>query len=468
MNLLSAMQHGDGRTCVHARRVRTPHDRRCMVGSVPDPSDDVPGGDGGSDVATPTIVMVASGRRPASLVLAPPAELGRRIAAGPHNLEVADERMSRDHAVVSWERGGWVIRDLDSRNGTFVDGERVVGEVRRRTDAILRLGHTVFVLLVDGRGHPAPDGEPVIGPELARAHDAIRRHATSDTILIQGETGAGKDLAARMYHEAGPRRAGPFITVRCTAIPEGLADRLLFGARKGAVPGEIDAFGHFQLAQRGTLFFDDITALEPAVQAKLLRAIETRQVMPIGAGVATRIDIGIAAACHRELRAAVAERRFRADLCERLARTTVRLPPLRDRKVDLARLVQHEVAAAGRDLTPHAKLIEACLLRPWPGNADELRAAVRRAAAIAVGNARDQVRPEDLPRAAGMSYVMRTIDTAVDRRVLSLDVVDRDAVTAALTRANGVVHVAARMLGMHRTELYRLMYRLGIVLDEEQ
>src|SRR5262249_20636902 len=150
---------------------------------------------------TPAIVMVATGPQPAQLVLPVPAELGRRIAAAGKTHEVDDERMSRDHALVTTERGLWLISDRDSRNGTFVDGERVHGEVRRRGDVVLRLGHTVFVLVADGRGRAgdaAPgESDQVVGPELARAYADVRRHAASDTLLIHGESGAGKELAAR-------------------------------------------------------------------------------------------------------------------------------------------------------------------------------------------------------------------------------------------------------------------------------
>src|SRR5262245_21075829 len=287
--------------------------------------------------------MVATGPQPAQLVLPVPAELGRRIAAAGKIHEIDDERMSRDHALVTTERGLWLISDRDSRNGTFVDGERVRGEVRRRGDVVLRLGHTVFVLVAGGRGHgedQGDQGDQVIGPELALVYAEIRRHTTGDTLLIHGESGSGKELAARLYHEAGPRRGGPFVAINCAAIPEGVAERLLFGSKRGAFSGAIDAIGHFQQAHGGTLLLDEIADLEPAVQGKLLRVLETREVIPVGASTGTAVDLGIVAASHRELRPAVAERRFREDLYHRLAHATVHLPPLRARKVDIARLVQ--------------------------------------------------------------------------------------------------------------------------------
>ncbi|MGN6110400.1 MAG: sigma 54-interacting transcriptional regulator [Kofleriaceae bacterium] len=424
--------------------------------------------------AVPVIVVVATGSEPRSLVLPVPAELGRRVVAGRRTHEISDDRMSRDHATVRWDAsGGWRIADLESRNGTFVDGERIRGEVRRRGDVVVRLGHTVFVLLADGRGHEATgprdrDGDrDVVGPELARAYDQIRRHAADDTLLIHGESGSGKELAARLYHAAGPRHGGPFVAINCAAIPEGVAERLLFGARKGAFSGAVEAVGHFQSAAGGTLFLDEVADLDPAVQAKLLRAIETREVVPVGATTGTAIELGIVAASHRELRAAVAERRFRDDLYYRLARTTVHLPPLRARRVDIARLVRRELAAIDRGLAPHAKLIEACCVRPWPGNVRELQAAVRQAAIDARAAGRDLVRVEDLAATAGLPVAAPEPASEPPRAATAPGELDRDEVIAALARANGVVSVAARALGLHRTQLYRLMERHGIARGDE-
>src|SRR5687767_5345315 len=139
-------------------------------------------------------MLVASGLQPAALRLPPNVGLGRRVAVGDATHELVDERMSRDHAIVSWERGVWRVQDLDSRNGTFLDGERVTGDAKRRGDAVLRLGQTVFLLLADGAGHPAPEGEAVVGPELERAYTQIRVLATGSVIAIEGEAGDRKSV----------------------------------------------------------------------------------------------------------------------------------------------------------------------------------------------------------------------------------------------------------------------------------
>ena len=422
----------------------------------------------GAEPAQPGVVVVATGTTAMALALPVPVTLGRSVTAEGVKHEIADDRMSREHAVVKRDRGTWAIADQDSRNGTYVNTERIGVEVRRRGDCVVRCGHTVFVLLEDARGHEAPrieTGDQVIGPELARAFADVERAAGGgDTLLVHGESGSGKELAARLFHDKGPRRGGPFVAVNCAAIPEGVAERLLFGAKKGAFSGAIDAFGHFQQAAGGTLFLDEIADLDPSVQAKLLRAIETREITPVGASTATKVDVGIVAASHRELRGAVADRRFRDDLYYRLGRVTVRLPPLRERKVDIARLVQREVAAA--KLAAHPRLVETCCARPWPGNVRELIGAVREAIAKANAAERDTVRPEDLTETAGQPVGSAADETNLEKPgKASPGELDRATVLAALAGANGVVAAAAKALGLHRTQLYRLMEKLGIARD---
>ncbi|HEY1556927.1 MAG TPA: sigma 54-interacting transcriptional regulator [Kofleriaceae bacterium] len=356
--------------------------------------DDVSTADDGAP-PVPVAVLVALGASARLVVL----DVRRELALG-RTAELDDDRLSRDHATVRFERGTWVIADRDSRNGTFVDGERVAGEARRRGDVVLRLGHTVLVLVADGRGYDAiADGGPhVVGPELARVYEQVRAHAGEPCLLVQGETGSGKELVARRFHDAGPHATGPFVAVNCAAIPKGVAERLLFGSRAGAFSDAIDAPGYLASAQGGTLFLDEVADLDLAVQAKLLRAVELHEVTPVGATAPVRVELGVIAASHRELRSELAARRFRDDLYYRLARVTVRLPPLRERKLDIARLAVRELAAADRELAAHARLVEACCMRPWPGNVRELHAAIRAAAQAAREAGRAIVRPEDLPR----------------------------------------------------------------------
>ncbi|HEY5951709.1 MAG TPA: sigma 54-interacting transcriptional regulator [Kofleriaceae bacterium] len=420
---------------------------------------------GDTGAARPVVVLATSPNLDKLVVFPGDSEVavGRRIEGSGRVAEIDDERVSREHATVRFDRDAWLIRDRDSRNGTYVDGARISGETRRRGNAVMRVGHTVLLLIRDGRGYdPLPEDrdDHVIGPELARVYDEIRRHASDSTLLVHGESGSGKELIARLYHASGPRSDGPFVAVNCAAIPEGVAERLLFGSRAGAFSGARDAVGFLQSADGGTLFLDEIAELDLAVQAKLLRALELREVTPIGATAPTSIDIGVIAASHQSLRAQVALRKFRDDLFYRLSRTTVRLPPLRERKLDIVRLVLRELATIDRDLVAHGRLIEACCIRPWPGNVRELLDAVRRAASVARAAGRKVVRHEDLPAEAGLPIAE---EPAADQA--SPSGIDKHAVVEALARAGNVVSVAARTLGIHRTQLYRLMDKFGIARD---
>lgn len=400
--------------------------------------------------------MVARGTEAVARTFGASAVLGRTVTtADGATHEIADDRMSRAHARVQVVDGVWSITDLDSRNGTYVNAQRITGEVRRRGDTVLRVGHSVFVLLGDATGHPAAlEGDAVVGPELGRAHDVIRRAAAGATLLVHGEPGAGKEVAARLFHASGPRRAGPFVAVSCPSIPEGVAERLLFGGKKGL----FESIGQAQLAKGGTLFLDEVAALGPAAQRRLLAWIEHGG------------ECGIVAGAHAELRISVSSGEFDAMLYKALARTMVHLPDLRDRKVDIARLVVREVAAIEPALRVHAKLVEGCLVRPWPGNVRELQAAVRKAATDARAAGHDTVRIDDLDPAAGLVPGGLAVETAVERKrdTPPLDGIDKASVEAALARANGVIHLAARVLGIHRSQLYQLMDRHGIVFTDER
>jgi DNA-binding NtrC family response regulator len=411
--------------------------------------------------------MVARGTEAVAHVFGSSAVLGRTIKTPDGaTREISDERMSREHASVRFERGHWVVADLGSRNGTFVNAQRIAGEVRRRGDTVVRCGHSVFVLLGDATGQPAPLAGDAIGPELARSYDQIKRGAASPTLLLFGEAGAGKDDAARLFHAASPRRPGPFVSVRCGALVEGVAERLLFGAKRGIV----ESIGQFQMARGGTIFLDEIAALGPNAQKKLGRLIDKRELEPVGALEGTPIDVGIAVGGDAELRLTVADGRFDPELYTRLSKLTVQLPPLRERRVDIARLAVRTVATVNPELLVHAKFVEACLVRPWPGNVDELQAAVRKAADAANREQRDSVRVEDLDLAAGMTAGALAAETAVERpkRDTPPAEINKAAVELALLRSGGVIHLAARILGIHRSQLYQLMDKFGIVFTEER
>ncbi len=407
------------------------------------------------DVSTPAIVMIANGAA-TPLMLPANADLGRVVKAEGTTHEIVDERMSRDHATVRWDHGTWTIHDLDSSNGTYVNAERVHGEVKRRGDVVVRLGHTIFVLVADGRGHPGISDGSVVGPELARVYDQIRRLAQQGAglLMVQGGAGSGKQYAARVYHAASPR-SGPFNTVNCLGL-QGVADRLIFGGKKGVV----EMIGHLQMARGGTLYLAGLGDLDPAAQGSLVKLLAQRE--------SGAIDTNIVCSGY-DLRLAVADHRVREDLAEKLSSFTVVLPPLRTRRVDLIRLMQLEAAEFGRshgvELELHPRLIEACVVRPWPGNVRELRAAVTFAASRAIADRRTLLRPEDLLDAAGLPPGASSAETAVERKSGGPIEHTPASLTSTLQRADGSLAVAARMLNLHRTQLAKLLEDAGIAYE---
>jgi DNA-binding NtrC family response regulator len=364
-----------------------------------------------------------------------------------------DTKLSRQHARVSFDGERFRICDL-SRNGVAVDGELVHGEAF--ADApVLRAGDCLFLALPDLRPYQeagvVTEGEMVRGPVLAQAWTKIARAASAgDLLFLTGESGSGKELAARTFHAAGPRAAGPLVAVNCANIPAGLAERLLFGTRRGAYSGATDhAEGYLAAAHGGTLFLDEVAELDLSVQAKLLRAVETREVTPLGATRSRAIDFRLVAASHRDLREAVAAGQFREDLYYRIGQPSVAIPPLRARREEIPWLIALVSQPAG--LAAEASLVEECLLRPWPGNVRELLAELRSAVAQARMEGAPRLRAEHLAEQAG-------------RRILPEEraAPSREAIANALEQAGGNISGAARALGLHRTQFRRWLTRYGL------
>jgi transcriptional regulator of acetoin/glycerol metabolism len=365
-----------------------------------------------------------------------------------------DPCVSRKHAKIGCAGALWSVRDHDSRNGTGTDGVRVKGQKVGRIPRVVRVGDSLIVPFGDVRpylGGAVSTGEGgVVGPVLQRAWDAIARAATAGGVLhVVGESGAGKELAARRFHALAARPGAPFVAVNCAGIPHGIAERLLFGTRKGAYSGaDADAAGYLQAAHGGTLFLDEIGELEPAVQAKLLRAIETRQVMPLGASKPVSVDVRVCSATHRDLRADVSAGRFRSDLYYRIGRPEVVIPPLRDRPEEIPWLLARIIERA------HVSLVEQCVLRPWPGNVRELDVELRTALGEAQANGVAEVESRHLSLSAGQAN--GELEAAPPARPARTG--DQD-IEAALERAGGNVSAAARELGMHRTQLRRRLQK---------
>src|SRR6185503_5739028 len=221
--------------------VSTPVETRDLVSSVGSGSEPQPG----------ALAVFSSGKP----LCAPIPLEGRSVVLGrDDDRGIDDDRVSRKHATLALERDQWSVTDEDSRNGTFVNGTRITGRAAIDSPRVLRLAYTIYLVADELRpyeGGVSVKGDRVIGPRLASAFEAARR-AAGEMLLITGESGVGKELAAREFHEAGGR--GPFIAVNCAAIPEGVAERLLFGSVRGAYSGAVDADGYIAEADGGVLF----------------------------------------------------------------------------------------------------------------------------------------------------------------------------------------------------------------------
>jgi transcriptional regulator of acetoin/glycerol metabolism len=410
----------------------------------------------------PGLVLVVEAGKPAARALAL-TESGLELGRGsPEGVLADDEQVSRTHLRVTYDDAAWTIEDLGSRNGTYVDGVRVSGKVEQSESCIVRVGRSVLWAVADVRpyrGHHMlglPPPSPIVGGNSRRVLGEIALLSkASENLLIIGESGSGKELLARAFHEAqhGQSNRAPLVAVNCAAIPEGLAERLLFGAKRGAYSGAVDADGYVQQAHGGTLFLDEIAELDPLVQAKLLRVVETREVMPLGATQSRKVSIRICAATHKDLRAEVHAGRFREDLYYRMGRPEVRNPPLRERIDEIPWLLARALREVDARLTAQVTTVETCARRRWPGNVRELLHEARQAANAALHEGVDVVRPEHFASDAGCLLGPGTGSEpapAPSAKQHSDEEIER-----ALEAHAGNVTAASRALGLHRNQLRR-------------
>ncbi len=306
----------------------------------------------------------------------------------------------------------------------------------------------------------ADDSDALIGatPAMREVQKSVGMLADSDaTVLITGETGTGKEVVARAIHRHGRRAAMPFVAVNCAAIPAGLLESQLFGHVRGAFTGAVgDATGSIRAAHKGTLFLDEIGDMDLAMQAKLLRVIQERVVVPVG-GKPVAVDVRVLAATHRDLAAMVKAGTFREDLFWRLGVVPVHLPPLRERLGDIVPLAEHFLAVSGRHLSAEAA---ARLLRHrWPGNVRELRNAMERVAALGrrpvVGEAELEFLGAGVAPPPAEDFLAGTLPEAVARLEAAM-------IRRALAASGGNRAEAARRLGVHRQLLYEKLRQHGI------
>jgi two-component system, NtrC family, response regulator AtoC len=302
----------------------------------------------------------------------------------------------------------------------------------------------------------------------------LERVAPSDVpILVEGESGTGKDLVARAAHGLSRRRAGPYLALNMSAIPEGLAESELFGHEKGAFSGADQARpGFFAEAEGGTLLLDEIGLLPATLQPKLLRVLEDGAYFPVGGRRPRRADVRVICATNEELRKAVAEGRFREDLYFRIRVVAVRLPPLRQRREDIPLLLEHLVqkhaARLGRPpLRPDGPALKAILDHPWPGNVRELEHAVERGLLLARGEALTlEDLPPELKGGAGGAGGEGEPGEGGYRR--AREAWERRYLEDLLREAGGSVGRAAELAGLHRSTLYEKLARGGLLAQEEK
>jgi two-component system, NtrC family, nitrogen regulation response regulator GlnG len=380
-----------------------------------------------------------------------------------NDLVLQDRAVSGTHLVIEVLPGGVRLKDNGSTNGSYCEGMRFTN-VEPRPGAVILIGRTHLLL------SPANDSSPrplsfgaLVGssPPMRQLFSRLARVAPTDTdVLIEGETGTGKDLCAQAIHAASGRRTAPLVVCDLASISPTLFESELFGHVKGAFTGALSQrAGAFERANGGTLFLDEIGDLPEDTQPRLLRALEQRQVKRVGANVYRTVDVRVIAATNRHLEADIASGRFREDLYHRLAVVEIRMPPLRERPEDIPPLVDALLAKLGKE--PNA-LTEATRSKlaayPWPGNVRELRNVVERA--VSLGSDVDLEEPKP-PPPSSRSRVRadRPFKEAKDDLVGAFE---RDYVADLLAQNAGNISKAARQAGIDRVHLYRLVKKHGI------
>jgi DNA-binding NtrC family response regulator len=425
---------------------------------------------GGARHALVNIERVALGR-------AATREAKRAVDGGVHTLTLgfADARMSTMHARIERRGEAWRLVDCNSTNGVRINGQRV--EAASLTDGdVIELGQTFLrfraQVLTPANAPGDVDASKLGGmlarfgtlcPRLSRTLDRLERIARSDaSTLLEGETGTGKEVLARAIHDESGRR-GPFVPVNCAALPGTIVESLLFGHRKGAFSGaSSDEPGLVRAAHGGTLFLDEIGDLSLATQAVLLRVLQEREVLSLGATRAEKVDVRFVAATHRPVKELVATGAFRADLHARIAQFSCALPPLRDRMEDLGVLVAALLPRVAGDraagLSFGAEAARRLIDHPWPANVRELEHALKVGVLLAEDDRVDHVdpargcEPQAMPEAAKVAIrALSAADAALERELV-----------AKMTEHGGNVTQVAEAMGKARRQVQRWLGRFGI------
>jgi DNA-binding NtrC family response regulator len=434
--------------------------------------------------------------KPAYLLTERELIIGREPTSG---ICIPQPAVSRQHARIDYREGRWVLTDLGGRNGTIVDGD-FVQEVVLEPLQEIRIGDAIFKFVHGGAesyaryrldgvvvgGGPDEDdprarrGRIVGGYQIGRLASALKRVAKTElSVILLGESGTGKEVFAQQLHEWSGRR-GPFQAVNCAAIPATLLESELFGYKRGAFSGaDRDKIGLVRAADGGTLFLDEIGDMPLEAQAKLLRLLQSKEVIPVGATHAERVDVRIVCATHRDLDKLQQAGKFRGDLFARLKEYSLTLPPLRERKEDTYALCRAMLERHGRvDLGLTFPFMTGLLHYDFPFNVRELEAAVKRGIALCDGAALDAVHLPDEIKELMRSYGVRDKAPPVAKGAPAespaaaaapparAGVPTEQELRALLAQHKGNVAAVGREFGKERMQVHRWMKRYGIDADE--
>jgi transcriptional regulator with GAF, ATPase, and Fis domain len=424
-----------------------------------------------------------------------------KVGKAPENdLVIGDETVSRTHFEIVRDAKGYLVRDMKSTNGTFLDGAEIK-EAYIRAGSIIGAGASELKFTpFEERIEILPSEKEKLGEMVAKStpmreiFGLIERIAPTDaTVLIEGETGTGKDMVARTIHELSRRKDAPFIVVDCGAVAGTLIESELFGHEKGSFTGAVAARqGAFELASGGTVFLDELGELSLDLQPKLLRVLEQRELRRVGGSKVLKVDLRVVAATRKDLRSEVEKGKFREDLYFRLNVVPITAPPLRDRREDIPMLVDYfleRLTPEGQSMPTLSDTARAALLgHDWPGNVRELRNVIERALALGSDPAALVAPLGDLglggrvtssaaagasgPNASGpMQLDFEPGLSFRDTKEKWNEVFERRYLAWLLRRAEGNISKAARDADMDRKYLHKLLRKYGIdaqgVADDE-